>query len=496
MRNRTVLAMLAFLLSSATVHGQERIVFGEEDGWLRLLLRENVITVAGRSGYPDLELEAFTHEPDEETELLLQFDSLPLTDAAGRFTVLSDRPELGYSIARTGQAALLVDGPEDTLRLRPGADSLFRPGLEWGSFTVEFWLYPVHLSDGDVILSWAATAGAADSFRAQRLRAFIETNRSVFEFQNFFVPPDGSPLTVRLESAQPLIPRRWSHHAVRFDEQTGLLEYLRDGETADITYVSRTGRQDGSVYYPRIAPSPGEGLVLANGMIGALDELRIVRRFVEELAQPEYPEMGGSVVTQFVDLGSSGAQAQQITATFDAPGLSEVLLYYRVSDQQSTELPLSQDEWQPVESGVRMSGVSGRFIQVRADLYPDTRTNRTPVLSSLQVHYLPDPAPLPPTQVRAVPMDGAVRVEWAPVRDRDLAGYRLFYGTESGRYFGTGSDQGDSPVDVGMVTSVILDDLENGRLYFFAISAYDGQGNAIAPELSQEAAARPARVYR
>lgn len=496
MRNRTVLAALSFLLLAAAAFGQERVVFGEEDNWSRLLRQERIVRVPGRSGYLDLQLEAFAHAPDESTELLLQFDAEPLRDAAGNFTVDATAPELATTIARTGASSLLVDSPSDRLHLRPGPESIFTPGIEWGSFTMEFWLYPVHVSDGDVLFAWEATDAVAGDFRSQAARAVIEAGRVVFEFQNFFVPPDGRPFTLRLEGSRSLIPRRWSHHAVRFDGRTGLFEYVRDGSPEAVTYASRSGRQDGSVYYPRIAASSPDGLVIADGMIGAVDEFRIVRRFVDELAQPEYAESGGSIFTEFVDLGSTGARPEQIVATYNAPGLSEVFLFYRASDLQSTRLPESEEAWQPVRSGELIDGVNGRFVQLRADLYPDPVTSQTPTLSSIELRYVPDPAPLPPTFVQATPMDGAVMVEWAPVLDPDVAGYQVFYGTQSGRYFGTRSESGPSPVDVGRVTSVILDGLQNGQLYFIAVSAYDDQGNALTPELSREVAARPARVYR
>ncbi|MFP4549394.1 MAG: hypothetical protein ACLFNT_01200, partial [Spirochaetales bacterium] len=101
-----------------------------------------------------------------------------------------------------------------------------------------------------------------------------------------------------------------------------------------------------------------------------------------------------------------------------------------------------------------------------------------------------------PTALRATPMDGSVLLEWSRQLDEDLAGYWVYYGTESGMYFGTGSASGESPIDVGLVTSFIVDGLENGELYFFAVSAYDQSQRALTAELSREAAARPARVYR
>jgi hypothetical protein len=71
---------------------------------------------------------------------------------------------------------------------------------------------------------------------------------------------------------------------------------------------------------------------------------------------------------------------------------------------------------------------------------------------------------------------GEVTLAWDPAAAPNLAGYRLYYGYEKGRY------EGD--VDVGMETTITLTDLEEGQAYYFVLVAYDidgGQG-----ELSQE----------
>jgi hypothetical protein len=51
----------------------------------------------------------------------------------------------------------------------------------------------------------------------------------------------------------------------------------------------------------------------------------------------------------------------------------------------------------------------------------------------------------------------------------DLAGYKIYYSQSSGNYSTT--------VDVGNVTSHLLDGLEEGKTYYFAATAYDASGN-------------------
>jgi hypothetical protein len=114
----------------------------------------------------------------------------------------------------------------------------------------------------------------------------------------------------------------------------------------------------------------------------------------------------------------------------------------------------------------------------------------------MHISYIPDPPPPPPVGLTAVPRDGQVELSWAPGLQHDILGYLVYYGEQPGRYFGSDADNGVSPLDVGPATTITLSGLENGTLYYFAVSAYDVAGVHSATELSREVAARPARVHR
>ncbi len=65
-----------------------------------------------------------------------------------------------------------------------------------------------------------------------------------------------------------------------------------------------------------------------------------------------------------------------------------------------------------------------------------------------------------------------VTLAWDSNAEPDLAGYVVYYGTASRSY--------PNSVDVGKVNSYELTDLESGRTYFFAVTAYDSQRNESA----------------
>src|SRR5207245_8250418 len=58
-----------------------------------------------------------------------------------------------------------------------------------------------------------------------------------------------------------------------------------------------------------------------------------------------------------------------------------------------------------------------------------------------------------------------VTLAWDPNTETDLAGYKLYYGPSSGSY--------QSSVDVGNLTSYTLSGLLEGRIYYFAVTAYN-----------------------
>jgi len=64
---------------------------------------------------------------------------------------------------------------------------------------------------------------------------------------------------------------------------------------------------------------------------------------------------------------------------------------------------------------------------------------------------------------------GNVSLTWQANTDPDLAEYRVYYGTSS-RVYG-------QPVPVGKVTKYTVTGLEEGKTYFFTVSAVDTSGN-------------------
>lgn len=75
----------------------------------------------------------------------------------------------------------------------------------------------------------------------------------------------------------------------------------------------------------------------------------------------------------------------------------------------------------------------------------------------------PAPAPAPTT----------AELSWTPSESPVVAGYRVYHGTTSGAYI----EAPGSGVSAGNATSFTFAGLERGRMYYFAVTAIDAQGN-------------------
>lgn len=84
----------------------------------------------------------------------------------------------------------------------------------------------------------------------------------------------------------------------------------------------------------------------------------------------------------------------------------------------------------------------------------------------------PPPAPNPPPSNPSTPTTGSATLTWSANGESDLAGYKIYVGTASGIY-----TYPRSPLTVGKVNGYTVTNLPSGTTYFFAISAYDSEGN-------------------
>jgi hypothetical protein len=502
--------LLCLLLISRPVTGLEKTVeLGKEGLWGDIQSMEGVQPVAGRWGFKDLVLASGTYDPDSSTEMLFHFDAPAPADATGAYLVRGSPPSIQAAVSAVGGASAAFDGSRQGVTIQPPPDGMFAAGAVWGDFTIEFWMYPSALSEGETIMAWTgstrevagAATGTAPAGRllGQGFRCYIRDRRLVWDFKELFTLPGGSPrIPVTLAGTRQLLPRTWHHHLLRFNAREGLLEYSLDGTPEAITHVTDTGRETGSIAVPILGLAFAGPLVLGQGFSGFLDEMRVSRRFVDDAVLTRFLGKTGTVTSRIIDLGFSSTRIARIEAVTATPSDTAVEFFYQVADAWKGKKLLGGDtDWVPFTPGTDFKDtLSARYIQIRVELFPDGTRTQSPRLSSVKVVYEPNPPPAPPAGLVATPGNGKVTLTWRKVNDLDVKGYMVFYGTAPHNFLGTGAAQGESPLDAGAATTIEIDGLSNGSLYYFAVTAYDTSTPQQQSGFSPEVSARPSRIYK
>jgi hypothetical protein len=545
--NRILAVSLLVLLSGGLYAiGEKTISIGGEAGWDVVDKRIGVTEFGSVRPHPVLALSSATRYADEQTlDMALSFDEeqpIDFKDRAGHYQILISPALLATEkrLARSGSGAAMFSGLPPFLEnanngplvLLPQSGALLSSDQAIRDFSIEFWLFPMNMENGELILSWtAAREDSPGNYALQRIQCTASKNRFQWLFQNFFAPPgaEETPVSISLTGITPLVPRTWSNHVIRFNADTGLLEYLVNGVPEAITYATSSGRESGQLYQ---AVAGKEGTLMLGGrFIGMMDEFRIYGSFIDDPILRKYHQAGGRAETRVLDMGEYNSSVLRIdvnggritysgeqvlneyagTWPFHFTDGSTLQFFIRASDNpyQWTETPvqgtndwrllsfdevLNNPEWRTFTPGTELSGIRGRFAQIAVMFYPGNNNETTPYLDQLTITYQPDEPPQAPTMLSAIARDSAVDLSWRASFDADVAGYLVYYGGASGQYFGKGALLGDSPINVGKRTSVHIDGLQNGTLYYFVVVAYDRLTPLHLGTFSREVSARPLRT--
>jgi hypothetical protein len=493
-KKSTLTAGILLLVCIAAVSALDReIVLGREDRWQDVSFSEHLLLVKGRWGRQDLVLQDAEYRISRQTDMLVHFNGHPVQDRAGHYEVEEEDLLLSRRVSVLGGGSGGFNGGNRGLRLVPNPRAVFYQGNWLRDFSIEFWLYPALLSDGEQILLWQGARWNGGTVVPQELRCSVRDRALVWVFDNLFTGALGQKTSIELQGLPVLVPGDWHHHLLRYDSRLGLLEYMVDGVPEAIAYTTDSLREGGAVLLPFVGDAgPGQVRVGA-GFTGFIDELRVCRAFVEEPNLDRYSSEVGVYASRAFDLGYTGTKLERIDAVYRTPGDSAVYFYYRMTDRADADT--SDIPWTQFEAGQPLTGSNGRYLQVMVELYPDGSRRQSPEVSELRLVYEQDLPPAPPTGLYAEAGDGKVTLYWNPVNEEDLQGYFIYYGSLPGHYHGRDSDLGPSPIDVGRVSQVEVTGLSNSKLYYFAVVAYDDTDPPHRSLFSREVSARPSRLF-
>lgn len=495
---RFLLLVVTFILTLMSAQAKE-VILGGKNGWGTFQSQRNITTGKGRYGYDCIQLASNSFVGDENTDLLIDFENAVNPISNGNYTIRSNNLKLSNQTKMEKTAGLSRNIGGLSVFGQPG--TFFGSEGLMGSFTIEFWLCPSLSENGEVIVNWESTKNVMGRLIYQMVNATFNKGHLEWTLTNLFdsfstsAGPEGD---IVLKGSSIIIPDTWSYHALSYDCETGLLEYIVNGITEDLRFVTSTGMEDGEVALVCLG-TPAE-LNFCDEYTGKIDDIRIMRRAYQtpdfqsaenagKLGHTQFVPQGGNFVSKPM-MVSTGACLTSLVAEMSVPSQTAVCYYVR-SGENYYGWTDSYPEWKPVESGEPITGVAGLYFQIAAELYPDGNGEISPSITQITLEYSEIAEPLPPFIVKAEAGNGKVTVSWNYSVDQSAGGYYLYYGNRPGEYLGRIALEGDSPINVGNVTSFTVTGLENGRIYYFAIAAWSSYDERVVGKLSQEVFARP-----
>ena len=415
-----------------------------------------------------LTLQENEYDPARDTDLLLHFNEEGQGDEMGNYTLKNNWTRGTGNSARRGNGSAVFQNRDDGILLEGGPESLFTPNHIWQDFTLEFWLYPANVQDGETIFLWKGAERMGREFQTQEVRISLQGRRVLWKFDQFF--ENYPKKTLVLTGTRSLLPRTWHHHLIRFNSHTGLLEYLVDGVPENSLHVTPSGREEAQVFLPRIGKSSQSLVYIGPNLTAIVDEFRLTGTFQEQINPQRFTLNTGTLLSRILDLGTRGSSLTRIKTLMDIPGKTGVLFSYLLAENKKYH-------WQA--NGSTKEGL-------KVELLPDGTGTVTPGLREIKITYRQNQPPPPPPGLLTHAGEGKITLLWKPVTREGLRGYMVYYGTAPRMYNPT-------PVDAGNTQEVTIEGLENNRLYYFALVSYDDSAPPLLSPFSEEVSARPVR---
>ncbi len=491
---RKIIIVFNICIAVLQIQGMQQTVrIGAQAGWGSLSTMKGTLFHTGKKAFPVIMLQGSRYTVDKQTDLLIHFDTA-IEDAAHHYTVNPGAIRLSKRFLAMGTGAGIFTHDGRGIKLTPGSNSFFSRGNTGGSFSIEFWLNPTYASDNEEIFSFRSSKKNRNGkIIPQKLTCYIEGRKLKWSFKNFFFNPKEFTSTTTLEGEDALIPEEWHHHMLVFHGSSGLMEYYIDHKLEGITYATASGTDDNAPLVPIIGSVTSGELHIGKTFTGFMDELRIEKKAVAAPVLSRFQGADGSITTAILDMGRGDSRLQKITIDASVPADSAVRSYYRVYSSFKQTLG-SSVQWEPFISGTFIKAMNtGRFFEIKLHLYADGSGTLSPEIHSINITFDRNLPPLAPLSIKAIPGDHRVTLTWNDIGETDIQGYLIYYGTETGVYFGTDAAEGPSPIKVSQ-TTVTLHGLDNGKLYYFAVAAYDKAGITSPGALSEEISARPGEL--
>ena len=375
--------------------GNTEVLFGGLNNRIDVFTSENVVIKEGGKGFYEILLD--DSYSASQFDLEINFNPAEIYRSSQNYKLHLDNFQNSINFisknkfVRGGGSGVFKG--YDEIDLIPLPTSLFAPGKVWEDFTIEFWLYPAALREGEQIITWKGRRLANSNYKDQKFSVQILNRRVEWNFQGFFINlSDNSALDVKLTGLNPLPPLLWQHHAVRFNANSGIVEYIVNGVPEALQYVT-DNKDYGTIYLPKVGIGLRNPIRIGSSFVGLMDEVKIGNSILTPLLS-RYPKDKGVLTTKVIDLLKLNQPIDHINILTTLPSDSRIICYYRMApipfdpETQKTDSTNQYSEWTKFNSTEKLDRSSLlRYVQLMIELYPSTDLSKSPIIHEIQINH-------------------------------------------------------------------------------------------------------------
>ena len=457
-------------------------------------------TMLSRSVTMGIEPESYGVKQD--TEMYLPFESNWTSDETGRYSAIYSEFLISENRSHLGRAAYFLND-DNNIETCGDKTSFFQPGVNLESWTLQYWIYPVTSAFNEELVKIGRQYYNKEDNEVydQSIVNRIEDGHLICDFNYIFTDNSDYVSNISIKSYNRICPDKWNHICMTFDAYTGIIRAYINGMEEAVGISTSDGTLDGSVYDMRFHKTNRCIIKIAKSFTGVMDEFYIFRGVKNDFGG-KYKADGGEVISKVLQLDQYGGVINRIITHDVAENNSTIRYYYRTSDEPF-KYDLSEEllPWTNLKNA-EFGHKPVRFIQFRIEMLPGTDNNTTPLFRELTINYDKNLPPSRPVGVRVRPEDGKISLKWIRNSELDTKGYKIYYGTKSGSYFGDRTVTSPIVVDSDSsfdTSGITIDGLNNNTIYYFAVTAFDDTAGMNESDFSDEVCCRPgidSGVYR
>lgn len=479
-----------FILSVTIIFAGESLYLGKEKYDWSLIIdsakNAKIVTTTIRGKKANLGVSISTEEEaDDFTDLLLSFED-GVYDKAENYVILAE-PETRAVDSPEGQMSLSLD-KSASLVIKPVKSSLFYPGAVWKEAEISFWIKTVPFQDEAGLFLWKGVLNDYNTSTPQSIECSIKNQKINWRFLNTFLSPEQSKSIniISLESQTRIIPDRWYHVSLSYNYNPGILILKINNREEAILHTSPDKTESTVPYIFKLGQISKNIITIGDGFTGYMDSIKFLSKTANTDIIP-VKEKVANIVTRAIEIEKETVAIDNISVVSDIPEYSSVDIEYRTSIKAAE---INSKKWQPLSLFDAKQETNARFIQFKIRLTAIDKNN-LPLVKNIEVKYKKIPPLLPPADITVRPIKNGVELHWLPVKQRGVGGYRVYFGTASGYYFGSGYGK-DSPIETSN-NYCTIEGLEPGKLYFFTITTFALEDKEKESQFSIEISARAGR---